>query len=146
MTRSVQQRQAIARRRREQEAATLREGPLKPTGPSAQLTELPGVTFEDIFTKEEPMSGNMAVREIPLGGGHLLKLDRADGLYRAAYYWTIPGVSPPRQARQAAAAATLDRVLTIVFGEASGQPGAADQDPATVEHYIRSTSWGASLP
>lgn len=142
---SVPQREAIARRRREQAAATLREGPLKPAGPSAQLRELPGVTFEDIFTKEKPMSGNMAVREIPLGGGHLLKLDRADGLYRAAYYWTPPGGAPGSK-RQAGAHSTLSGVLTIVFGEASGQPGAADHDPATVEHYIRSTPWGAGLP
>lgn len=91
------------------------------------------------------MTGNMAVREIPLGGGHLLKLDRADGLYRAAYYWTVPG-EEKKQARQAAAHAQLGRVLTIVFGEASGQPGARDQDPATIEHYIRSTSWGVNLP
>lgn len=144
MSPSVPQREAIKRRRREQEAARLGDGPLRPRV-SSQLTSLPGETFEDIFRKEQPMAGNMAVREIPLGGGHLLKLDRADGLYRAAYYWTPPGGAPGSK-RQAAAKASLTDVLTTVFGEASGEPGAADLDPATVEHYIRSTSWGAGLP
>lgn len=57
MTRSVQQREAIKRRRLQAEAAKLREGPLRPTGPSAQLRELPGTTFEDIFTPPELAPG-----------------------------------------------------------------------------------------
>lgn len=85
------------------------------------------------------------IREVPLGGGHLLKLDRSDGLYRAAYYWPVPG-EDGKQRRQAAAHTELRQVLTIIFGEAAGEPGARDQDPATVELYLRSTSWGAKLP
>lgn len=53
MTRSLAQREAIARRRREQEAARLTEKG-RPSGPSRQLRELPGTTFEDIFQAPRP--------------------------------------------------------------------------------------------
>jgi hypothetical protein len=93
------------------------------------------------------MAGNEALHEIPLGGGHLLKLDRAQGVYRAAYYWPRRDRhgKPLEPGRVSAKNVTLPGVLQVVFGEASGQDGARDQDPATVEHYIRSTAWGREL-
>lgn len=95
------------------------------------------------------MAGNLAVREVPLGGGHLLKFDYCEGLYRVVYEWSdskdqrgrlVPG------GRVTAKNTRLGEALLVVFGEAADKPGARDQDPATVEHYLRSTAWGGDLP
>lgn len=90
------------------------------------------------------MAGNVAAHTIPLSRqGCRLVLDRAEGLFRVAYYW--PKLDARKRQvgenRNAASHPELGRALVIVLGEAE-----APFDPLTVEHYIRSTQWGRALP
>lgn len=88
---------------------------------------------------------NFAVKTIPLSRrGEYLKLDRADGRYRCAFY--RPNYNPRTkkiegEERIAGSSPRLLDALVIVLGEAD-----SNQDPRTVEAYIRATPWGRELP
>jgi len=86
---------------------------------------------------------NIATRTVPLAAGsdERLVFDYAQGLYRVAYYLPPPPGRLISTRRITHKAKSLYDCLLVVFGEAD-----CDQDPDTVEHYMRSQPWGRDLP
>jgi len=87
---------------------------------------------------------NLAHRTVALSRrGHRLEFDYNTGRYRVAYYRPQYNRRHEQtgEERIAVSRAKLIDALTVVFGEAE-----CDFEPATVEHYLRSTAWGRDLP
>ncbi len=88
---------------------------------------------------------NFAAKEIPLSGrGERLVLDVAQNVYRLAYY--RPARDPQTyeqigEERITHKDKSLLNALRVVFLESD-----SPHDPETIEHYIRSSSWGRGLP
>ncbi len=95
------------------------------------------------------MAGNFASRTVPLSrNGERIVFDVAGGFVRMAHYqpnlvWdkekkrkVIDG-----EVRTTIKKRTLRDALITVLGEAN-----SNQDPHTVEAYIRATPWGRDLP
>lgn len=86
---------------------------------------------------------NIASRTVSLAkNGERIVFDVDRDLYRVAYYY--PKLQDGKQVgenRITAKHKKLCDALTIVFGESNSK-----HDPLTVEHYMRSASWGRELP
>lgn len=71
-----------------------------------------------------------------------MEFDYNAGFYRVAYYFPkYEGKKQIGESRVAVSRRSLIDALDVVFGESD-----APHDPVTVEHYMRSQTWGRELP